>query len=44
MSVHIEPVTKLTQEINISPRLVVVSWVLIVNIETIKSIVLEYLN
>lgn len=44
MSVRIERVTKLTQEINISPRLVVVSRVLIVNIETIKPIVLEYLN
>lgn len=44
MSMRIERVTKLTQEINISPRLVVISRVLIVDIKAIKSIVLEDLN
>lgn len=44
MSMRIERVTKLAQEINISPRLVVISRVLIVDIKAIKSIVLEDLN
>jgi len=44
MSVCIERVTKLTQEINISPRLVVVSRILIVNVKPIESIVFKYLN
>ena len=44
VSKPIEPVTKLAQEINISPRLVVVSRVLIVNIKSIKSIIFKDLN
>ena len=44
MSMRIERVTKLTQEINISLRLVVVSRVLIVHVKSIEPIVLEYLN
>jgi len=44
MSMRIERVTKLTQKIDKSPRLIVVSRVLIVNVKAIKTIVLEYLN
>ena len=44
MGVHIECVTKLTQKIDTSPRPVVVSRVLIINVKSIKPIVLEYLN
>lgn len=44
MGVRIERVTKLTQKIDISPGLVVVPGVFIVNVKSIKSIVLEYLN
>ena len=44
MGMCIECVTKFTQEINISPCLVVVSRVFVVNVKPIKSIVLEYLD
>ena len=44
MGMRIERVTKLTQQINIAPRLVVVSRVLIVDVKSIESIVLKYLN
>ena len=44
MSMRIECVTKFSQEINISPCFIVVSRVFVVNVKSIKSIVLEYLD